>query len=294
MIKQIKYFQAVVRCKSFTEAAEECHISQSAISQQIQALEKELGIQLIQRENRKFSLTSAGEHFYRRSVSLIEDFEKLCADTSRIANQNYEGIRIGYLKGYVGQEFRLAISDFSEKYPKIPVKIITGNHEELYEALKGGKVDLVLSDQRRAFSDEYENHIMAKRECCIEIAARNPLALASSVEITALRDTPCILVASPEQQENERAYYQEIIGIRGEFVFAENLEEARLLVSGGKGFMPVEGAVNEPGFAAALHRLILTRRGKPLYRTYCAFWKADNSGYYIEDFAEMLESKFTS
>ena len=43
MIKQIKYFQAVVRCKSFTEAAEECFISQSAISQQIQALEQELG-----------------------------------------------------------------------------------------------------------------------------------------------------------------------------------------------------------------------------------------------------------
>lgn len=44
MIKQIRYFQAVVRCKSFTEAAEECFISQSAISQQVQALEQELGI----------------------------------------------------------------------------------------------------------------------------------------------------------------------------------------------------------------------------------------------------------
>lgn len=47
MIKQIRYFQAVVRCKSFTEAAEECFISQSAISQQIQALEQALGVQLI-------------------------------------------------------------------------------------------------------------------------------------------------------------------------------------------------------------------------------------------------------
>lgn len=53
MIKQIKYFQAVVRCNSFTEAAEECFISQSAISQQIQALENELGVKLLNRENRK-------------------------------------------------------------------------------------------------------------------------------------------------------------------------------------------------------------------------------------------------
>lgn len=50
MMKQIRYFQAVVRCGSFTEAAEECYISQSAISQQIQALERELGVQLIKRE----------------------------------------------------------------------------------------------------------------------------------------------------------------------------------------------------------------------------------------------------
>lgn len=47
MLKQLKYFQAVVRCNSFTEAAEECHISQSAISQEIQALENELGVKLL-------------------------------------------------------------------------------------------------------------------------------------------------------------------------------------------------------------------------------------------------------
>ena len=46
----MKYFTAVVECGSFTEAAEQCYISQSAISQQIRALEKELGVELIHRE----------------------------------------------------------------------------------------------------------------------------------------------------------------------------------------------------------------------------------------------------
>ena len=55
MLKQIKYFQAVVRCNSFSEAAEQCYISQSAISQQVQALERELGVTLLKRENRRFS-----------------------------------------------------------------------------------------------------------------------------------------------------------------------------------------------------------------------------------------------
>lgn len=58
MIRQIKYFHSVVRNKSFSEAAEECHISQSAISQQTRALENELGFALFDRKNRKFELTA--------------------------------------------------------------------------------------------------------------------------------------------------------------------------------------------------------------------------------------------
>lgn len=175
MIKQIKYFQAVVRCKSFTEAAEECFISQSAISQQIQALEQELGVKLLNRQNRKFSLTPAGEHFYRKSLVLIADFERMCNETVRIANKDQAELRIGYLKCYGGQEFRLAVAEFSEKYPDVSVQIINGNHEDLYAALRDGGVDLILSDQRRAFSDEYVNHILTTSECYIEIAARNPI-----------------------------------------------------------------------------------------------------------------------
>ena len=49
MLRQIQYFQAVVRNNSFSRAAEECHISQSAISQQVQALERELGFLLLER-----------------------------------------------------------------------------------------------------------------------------------------------------------------------------------------------------------------------------------------------------
>lgn len=63
MLKQLKYFQSVVRLGSFSAAAEENFISQSAISQQVQSLERELGFALLVRKNRSFSLTPAGEYF---------------------------------------------------------------------------------------------------------------------------------------------------------------------------------------------------------------------------------------
>jgi DNA-binding transcriptional LysR family regulator len=292
VLKQIKYFQSVVRCGSFTEAAEENFISQSAISQQIQALENELGVTLLERKNRKFTLTSAGEYFYKKSLVLTSDFEKMCRETVHIAQEDETALRIGYLKCYSGSEFQQAVSDFSTKYPDVSISIINGNHEDLYDALRLGSVDLILNDQRRAFSDEYVNCILGTSECFIEVAENNPVALRENVEVQELKSMPCILVASAGQQENEQKYYHDIVGIQGEFIFAENLEEARMLVVGGKGFMPVEGLASSVQFGITMRRIPLLRGGKPIRRNYCAFWKTDNSGYYIEDFAEILKSKF--
>lgn len=86
MIRQIKYFHSVIRNNSFSEAAEECHISQSAVSQQIQALENELGFKLLERKNRRFKLTPAGEYFYKRTLVLLDDFSRICSEALKIAD----------------------------------------------------------------------------------------------------------------------------------------------------------------------------------------------------------------
>ena len=56
LLRQMKYFVSVIDCNSFTKAAEQCYISQSAISQQIRLLERELGVELIHRANRRLPL----------------------------------------------------------------------------------------------------------------------------------------------------------------------------------------------------------------------------------------------
>ena len=83
MLKQLKYFQSVVRLGSFSAAAEENFISQSAISQQVQSLERELGFALLVRKNRSFSLTPAGEYFYRKSLLLTAACDRMCAEAAR-------------------------------------------------------------------------------------------------------------------------------------------------------------------------------------------------------------------
>lgn len=218
MLRQIQHFQTIVQENSFTEAAELCHISQSGISQSIKALEDEIGAKLMIRKNRKFELTEAGEHFYKKSLVITADLEQLCRETVRIDRKDTAELSLGVLSTYSGDEFNRAIATFSEKYPTVELTVTSGNHEDLYDGLRFGNIDIALNDQRRAFSDNYENLILMETACYVEMASHNPLARLDVVDVDALKNTPCILVASKEQQEEEQRFYRDIIGFKGEFL----------------------------------------------------------------------------
>lgn len=288
LLRQMKYFAAVVDYNSFTQAAEHCYISQSAISQQIKSLEKELGVKLIHRENRRFSLTPAGEHFYSHCKDILEEVEEIRRETIRIGRDDESSLRIGFLRCYGGRELHQAVAEFSHLYPEISVDIVQGTHEELYDLLRFGGVDLVLNDQRRAFSEEYVNFELLKCGCYVELSARNPLSEQSQIEFSQLKGLACILVSSKEQQKAEQEYYQNTLGFGGRFLFVESLEEGRLMVVGNRGFLPVEsvGTLLPEGLSA--RRLPLCREGKQIQRNYCVFWRKERSNYYIEEFAELL------
>lgn len=290
--KQAKYFQAVVEEGNFYLAAEKCHVSQSAISQQIKKLEEELGTKLLERHNRTFSLTQAGEHFYRKSLIITSDAEQLIRETKHIGSSVKAVLRLGCYKGYTGNELTEAVSEFSQKYPAVDINIITGSHDELYEALENESVDFVLNDQRRAFSGIYNNLILSESSTYIEISSNNPLSGLNQIEAEDLRNIPCILVTNENTHNEECAYYEKIVGLKGTFIFVDSVREARLKIVTGQGYMPVDIIGKQMWFDTMISRIPLTRKSEPIKKTYCAFWKKDNSGYYIEEFADMLKDKF--
>ena len=138
----------------------------------------------------------------------------------------------------------------------------------------------------------YENHILSESICQVEMATHNPMARLQAVDITDLKNLPCILVASEPQQEEERRYYRDIVGFRGEFLFAETMQQARVLAASNRGVLPMEGRQREDFFGATLKRIPLLRGGEPIRRTYCAFWKKDNRNPYTAPFATLLQEQF--
>lgn len=295
MLKQLKYFLMVVDCNSFTEAAEQCFISQSAISQQISALEVDLGVLLLKREKRKFSLTPAGEYLYRTGRELLERAEDIRRETARIGRDDEIQLRIGYLEGYEGEKLQETIYEFTESYPEILLSAVKCSHEDLFIMLNSNEIELALSYQRRAFSDEFENFHLRYIPCLIEISKRNKLARLSCVTTEQLKDIPCILTAKKEQQELERGFYRDVMGIGKNYYFVDSMDDARLMVMGNRGFLPFAdlGIASQSG-GASRYLPVVRGDNQPIQFNYCAFWKKDKSNYYIEEFTSLFYDKFNS
>lgn len=293
LFKQMQYFISIVRNNSFTEAAEENYISQSAISQGIKSLEDELGVKLLERHNRGFTLTNAGEYFYKQSLIISDEVDRLKQSLIKVAEKKNDILRIGYINSYCGLEIYNAILKFSEIYPNIDIEVETGNHEELYEVLRNGKIDIVINDQRRALSEEYINHFLYRSSCYIEVSNKSLLHNLSEVSFEDLKQIPCIIISSKNQQEIEAEYYSNTLGFNGNFIFSQNLDEARMLVAANKGFLPIASvpSQNKREFEG-ISRVLLVRNGERVERNYYAFWNKISTDILKEEFASILEKEY--
>lgn len=291
MFQQMQYFIAIVKNHSFTQAAVDCHISQSAISQQMKELENRLGITLIKRKGRSFEVTEAGQYFYIHSQDILADVDQLVENTIKIEKNDEAELRVGYLRSFGTTEFLQTVSEFTQEFPKVKIKISSGTHEDLYELLRTGQIDLDLSDQRRALSNEYQNEFLTASDFMVAVNHSLPVDT-DKIEIADLVDRPCILIIDGTQQAAEEAYYRDVLGVRSEFVRAQNYDEAQMLIASNQGYLIINQRMQSQLDQEIVKMLPLFKGNRNLVQNYYAYWQADNSGYYIETFAELLKQNF--
>lgn len=288
----MEYFIAIVKNHSFTQAAVECNISQSAISQQMKELESNLGVNLIERKGRSFEVTEAGQYFYIHSQDIIKNVNQLSKDIVNIGKKDMVTLNIGYLRSFGTNEFLQTVSEFSQKYPQVKLHITSGNHEELYELLQNNEMDLIFSDQRRALTNEYHNEFLTNSEFIVVVNKTLPVS-SEQIDITTLADFPCILISDDGNQQSEESYYHDIIGVKGEFVIAKNYDEAQMMVASNQGYLIINKRMEKQLNSEIVKIIQLVKGEHKLIQNYYAYWKADNSGFYIESFAALLKQRFS-
>ncbi|MEJ1303600.1 LysR family transcriptional regulator [Lactiplantibacillus plantarum] len=291
MFQQMQYFIAIVNNHSFTQAAVDCHISQSAISQQMKELESQFGVKLLNRKGRSFEVTEAGQYFYSHSQDILVDVDQLIKKTIKIEKNDEVELRVGYLRSFGTAEFLQTVSKFTQEFPKVKIKISSGTHEELYELLQTGKIDLNFSDQRRALSNEYQNEFLTASEFMVAVNNSLPVE-AQKIDVADLVDIPCILIIDGNQQVSEKEYYRNVLGVKSEFVIAKSYDEAQMLIASNQGYLIINQRMRTQLDKDIVKMISLVKGDRKLIQNYYAYWQANNSGYYIETFAELLKQTF--
>ena len=293
-LRQIQYFCAVVETGSFTRAADACLVSQSAISQQVKALEAELGFELLRRHGRSFDATPAGELFARKARVLVDQLEDLRYEAEGVANGWATTLAVGYLNRYEGWEVQAAVTAFAARHPHIPVHAAAGSHDTLYRLILDHEVDVLFSDRRRALSDTFVNRHLFDGWQYVEVSEASGVAWAEKLAVSELDRIPCILIAAPDQEDVERNYYRDVLGFRSDFLFARSREEGRLMVAGNRGFMPVETRAQAGRTGSAIRRIPLVGQDGQLKTEYYCYWPKNRTNRLVEEFADILAGLFES
>jgi DNA-binding transcriptional LysR family regulator len=139
-IKQVQFFLAVVTTGSFSAAADELYITQSSISKQIIALEKELGVSLFDRSKRKIALTQAGESFLKHAQTLNADYQGMQAELSSYKTTPYFSILAIPVIAQYGITTHLA--RFKSAYPKLNFMLDEREAATILPALNNHQYDL--------------------------------------------------------------------------------------------------------------------------------------------------------
>lgn len=143
-IESLKVFRDLVDTQSFSKAAQLNTITQSAVSQQVRAMEERFGMPLIERTSKKFGLTSEGAMLYEVSRNVVQLYEGLQHQFQEMRNVISGTIRVATVYSIGLHELPPYLKTFLREFPSVNVHIEYRRSNQVYEDLLQGTVDLGL------------------------------------------------------------------------------------------------------------------------------------------------------
>lgn len=165
-LRQLKYFVEVARLGSFSMASKVLFITQSTISQQIQKLEEELGVDLLTRDTRHVALSDYGEQFYPCAVQVLEEAR---AGTERI--RDVKALKVGTLSIGATYSFgpllKRTVQDFYMLFPHIRLNLVITSKEELQQKMLDRELDLSLTYKSPLGDERIESQFLFQSRLCM-------------------------------------------------------------------------------------------------------------------------------
>jgi DNA-binding transcriptional LysR family regulator len=195
-LRHLKTFVAVATTLNFTRAAEQVHLAQSSVSEQIQALEADLGTPLFDRSRRELKLTYAGHRLFDYAEKLLAFAEEARSAVAE-AGQTVAGrLTVGGLETICATRLPALIADFCSQYPEVDVSVRSANSAALRNAVKTGDMDVCFILGSSAGEPNLQSAQVAREALVTIVPPDHPLAGGKPVGPDDLKRTP-FLVTEP-------------------------------------------------------------------------------------------------
>lgn len=235
--------------RHFVRAAERMGISQSALSQQVQKIERELGFALFTRTQRQVLPTEAGRIFVEEAIRVLRQYE-MAIGTARSAARGAIGrLRLGFVENAALHVLPQSVSRFRKQHPLVQLELTEMISEELGEALREGYLDAAL--MRPLGMDDSQRHLTLLREPYhVALNREHPLAEHKTIAFQDISAEPMI-IASGRKARYIRSVFQPLCEHLGvEMTIAQEVNQLHAiigLVASGLGYTLL------PRSATALH-----------------------------------------
>jgi molybdate transport repressor ModE-like protein len=279
-VRRLRVLREVSLRGSFSAAAQALSYSQSAVSQQIAALEREAGARLVERQGRRTRLTDAGRALVRRADVILAELDAAEAELRAIAGLRGGRVRVSTFASAATTLLPAAVADFRAAHPGVQVELsLVEATGEAVDGVRAGRVDLALLVQpvdRPPPADGVERHRLLEDPMLAVLPAGHRLARRRALRLGDLTGEPWVLGGGPDCSDRDtilRACHAAGFEPRATVVFpTDDYNATQGMVAAGAGItllprlavaVPHQGLVVRPLAGGGPSRLVVaaTRRG---------------------------------
>jgi DNA-binding transcriptional LysR family regulator len=191
-LRQLRYFEAVVRHRHFTHAADELHVAQSALSHQVRRLERELGAELLRRTTRSVTPTEAGELVAARARILIAETEALRSEIDELQGLLRGHVNVGAMLFGGELDIPAILARFTATFPDVEIGLREGTAQRMLEMLSDGSLDVAFALEART-PEGLERLALSSEELAVAVSPDHALAGQGPLSLDALADARLIV-----------------------------------------------------------------------------------------------------
>ncbi len=192
-MQQLRYVVAVARMGNFSRAAEQCHVAQPSLSQQIRKLEDELGERLFDRMRREARLTAHGEVFLRRAVRILEEVDAAKREVVDAQSLLRGTLTVGVLPTIAPYLLPEVLVVYAEKFPGVEIVVQEETTARLLKLAQACEIDFALAS-RPIHDERMAVRVLFAEELRLAIPPGHPLTRKRTVSPADLRNERLIVM----------------------------------------------------------------------------------------------------